>query len=238
METSTQKALAVAELTPIVTDIAAFAGTIEGIDVTDEETQGQVGDLVKMMTHRRRKIEDKRESLVKPLNAVVREINALFKPPRDQIDKIVAEAKKKMNRFAQAQVAIANEAKRLEREKAETERREAQELADALRKKAGQDAAQVAEVVVDEAEKKVEVAAAPAKVATTRGQESSVIVTKTWKAEVVDLLELARAIAEGRAPVTMIEPNMKALQDFARELKDEGTVNGVRIYLDVSTSVR
>jgi type I site-specific restriction endonuclease len=238
MELSAQKSLAVAELTPIVTDIAAFAGTIEGIDVTDEETQGQVGDLVKMMQHRRRKIEDKRESLVKPLNAVVHEINALFKPPRDQIDNIVALAKKKMTRFAQAQVAIANEAKRQEREKAEAERQEAQDLADALRKKAGQDAAQVAAVVVEAAEKKVEVAAAPAKVATTRGQESSVIVTKTWKAEVVDLLELARAIAEGRAPITMIEPNMRALQDFARELKDEGTVNGVRIYLDVSTSVR
>lgn len=238
MELSAQKSLAVAELTPIVTDIAAFAGTIEGIDVTDEETQGQVGDLVKMMQHRRRKIEDKRESLVKPLNAVVREINALFKPPRDQIDNIVGQAKKKMNRFAQAQVAIAQEAKRQERKKAEDERREAQELADKLRKKAGQDAVVVAEVVVEEAEKKVEVAAKPAKVATTRGQESSVIVTKTWKAEVVDLLELARAIAEGRAPITMIEPNMRALQDFARELKDEGTVNGVRIYLDVSTSVR
>lgn len=238
MELSTQKNLAIAELTPIVTDIAAFAGTIEGIDVTDEETQGQVGDLVKMMQHRRRKIEDKRESLVKPLNAVVREINALFKPPRDQIDKIVAMAKKKMTRFAQAQVAIANEAKRQEREKAEAERREAQELADALRKKAGQDAVQVAQVVQEEAEKKVEVAAKPAKVAATRGQESTVIVTKTWKAEVVDLLELARAIADGRAPITMIEPNMRALQDFARELKDEGTVNGVRIYLDVSTSVR
>lgn len=238
MELSAQKSLAIAELTPIVTDIAAFAGTIEGIDVTDEETQGQVGDLVKMMQHRRRKIEDKRESLVKPLNSVVREINALFKPPRDQIDDIVGQAKKKMNRFAQAQVAIAQEAKRQEREKAAKERKEAQDLADTLRKKAGQDAVQVAEVVVEEAEKKVEKAAEAPKVATTRGQESSVIVTKTWKAEVVDLLELVRAIADGRAPITMVEPNMRALQDFARELKDEGTVNGVRIYLDVSTSVR
>lgn len=238
METSTQKAIAIAELNPIVTDIAAFAGTIEGLDVTDEETQGQVGDLVKMMQHRRRKIEDKRLSLVQPLNAVVNEINALFKPPRDQIDKIVGEAKKKMTRFAQAQVAIANEAKRQEREKAEAERREAQELADALRKKAGQDAAQVAEVVVEEAEKKVEVAAKPAKVATTRGQESTVIVTKTWKAEVVDILELAKAVAEGKLPTHMIEPNMRALTDLARELKDPGTVNGVRFFQDVSTSVR
>lgn len=238
MEIQTQKSLAVAELNPIVTDIAAFAGTIEGLDVTDEETQGQVGDLVKMMQHRRRKLEDKRESLVKPLNSVVREINALFKPPRDRIDEIVQLAKKKMTRFAQAQIAIANEKARQEREEAARERREAQELADSLRKKAGQEAAIVADTVVEAAEKKVEKAAAPAKVATTRGRESSVIITKTWRAEVVDLLELAQAVADGKLPTHVLDPNMTALNDMARELKDEGTVNGVRIFQDVSTSVR
>ena len=238
MEISTQRALAVAELTPIVTDIAAFAGTIEGIDVADEETQGQVGDLVKMMQHRRRKLEDKRESLVKPLNSVVREINALFKPPRDQIDEIVGIAKKKMNRFAQAQVAIAQEAARIKRETAERERKEAEELAEALRKKAGADAEPIAETVVREAEKKVEKAAEAPKVAASRGQESTVIVSKSYKAEVVDILELARAVADGKLPTKVIEPNMTALNDIARTLKDEGTINGVRFYQHVSTSVR
>jgi type I site-specific restriction endonuclease len=238
MEITTQKAIAIAELNPIVTDIAAFAGTIEGIDVADEETQGQVGDLVKMMQHRRRKIEDKRESLVKPLNSVVREINALFKPPRDQIDDIVGQARKKMNRFAQAQVALEDEKRRIAQREAQEEREEAQRLAEALRKKAGQEAAVVADVVEEEAEKKVVQAAKPAKVATTRGRESSVIITKTWKAEVVDLLELAKAVADGKLPTHVIEPNMTALNDIAREKKDAGTINGIRFFEDVSTSVR
>ncbi len=172
------------------------------------------------------------------MNSVVREINALFKPPRDRIDEIVGIAKKKMNRFAQAQVAIENEKKRIERETAENERKEAAELAEALRKKAGQDAEPVAQVVEKEAEKKVEKAAKPAKVATTRGQESSVIITKTWKAEVVDILELVKAVADGKLPTHVLDPNMRALTDIARELKDEGTVNGVRFFQDVSTSVR
>jgi len=238
METSTQKALAVAELNPIVTDIAAFAGTIEGIDVADEETQGQVGDLVKMMSHRRKKLEDKRTSLVQPLNGVVNEINALFKPPRDRIDEIIGIAKKKMNRFAQAQVALEAEKKRQEREEAERERKEAAELAEALKKKAGEEAAPIAQVVVEEAEKKVEKAAKPAKVAPTRGRESSVVVTKTWKAEVVDILELVKAVADGKLPTHVLEPNMTALNDIARELKDPGTINGIRIFQDVSTAVR
>lgn len=240
MEISTQKSLAIAELNPIVTDIAAFAGTIEGLDVTDEETQGQVGDLVKMMGHRRKKLEDKRISLVQPLNGVVNEINALFKPPRDRIDEIVTLAKRKMKRFAQAQAALANEKARQEREEAERERKEAADLAEALRKKAGIEAEPIAQAVVREAEKKVEKAFKPeaSKVAVTRGRESSVIVTKTWKGKVVDMMAIAKGVAEGRLPLSVIEPNMTAIQGLARETKRAQVVDGIEIWEDIGTLVR
>ena len=240
MEISIQKSLAIAELNPIVTDIAAFAGTIEGLDVTDEETQGQVGDLVKMMGHRRRKLEDKRISLVKPLSGVVNEINALFKPPRDRIDEIVTIAKKKMKRFAQAQAALANERAKQEREEAERERKEAEDLAEVLRKKAGVEAEPIAQAVVREAEKKVEKAFKPeaSKVAVTRGRESSVIVTKTWKGKVVDMMAIAKGVAEGRLPLSVIEPNMTAIQGLARETKNAQVVDGIEIWEDIGTLVR
>lgn len=238
METSTQKALAVAELNPIVTDIAAFAGTIEGLDIIDEETQGQVGDLVKMMNHRRKKLEDKRLSLVQPLGSVVSEINALFKPPRDRIDEIVGQAKKKMNTFAKAQVALAEEAAKQKREEAERERQEAADLAEALRKKAGQEAEPIAQVVVQEAEKKVVKAAAPARVAVSRGRESSVSVSKTWKGKVVDMMALVKGVAEGRLPLNILEPNMAAIQGLARQTERAQVVDGIEIWQDVGTIVR
>ena len=238
METGTQHSIAIAELVPIVSDIAAFAGTLEGIDVADEETQGQMGDLVKMMNHRRKKLEDKRVSLVKPLSKVVSEINAMFKTPRDRIDEIVSMAKKKMNNFARAQQLIADEAKRQEREEAERERREAQELAAALNEKAGVEAAPIVEQITEAAEAKVEEAAAPAKVVASRGQESSVITTKTWKAEVLDIVELAKAVGEGKLPPHVLEPNMTALKDISRESKTARDVFGVRFYQDVTTQVR
>ena len=238
METSTQKAIAIAELNPIVTDIAAFAGTIEGLDIIDEETQGQVGDLVQMMNHRRKKLEDKRISLVQPLNGVVNEINALFKPPRDRIDVIVTGAKKKMNTFAKAQVALAEEAARQARATAEKERKEAAELAEALRKKAGQEAEPIAQTVVAEAEKKVVKAAAPAKVAVTRGRAASVAVTKTWKGKVVDMMALVKGVAEGRLPLNILEPNMAAIQGLARQTERAQVVDGIEIWQDVGTVVR
>ncbi len=238
METSTQKALAVAELNPIVTDIAAFAGTIEGLDIVDDETQGQVGDLVKMMNHRRKKLEDKRISLVQPLGAVVSEINALFKPPRDRIDEIVGQARKKMNTFAKAQVAIAEEAAKQKREEAERERKEAAELAEALRKKAGQEAEPIAQVIIEEAQAKVVKAAAPARVRVSRGREASVSVSKTWKGKVVDLMALVKGIAEGRLPLNVIEPNMAAIQGLARQTERAQVVDGIEIWQDVGTIVR
>lgn len=237
MQTETQHALAVSELTPIVADIAAFTDTIDGIDVIDEDGLGSVGDLVKMLQRRRMKLEDKRKSLVGPLNGVVNDINALFKAPRESLDLIVRAAKAKMNKYVQAQQAIEDAKRRKEREDAERERKEAQDIADNLAR-LSEAGSKTAEVVIEQAEKKVEAAAAPARVATTRGEASSVITQKKWKATVDDLLEICKAIAEGKLPTHFVEPNMRALQDFARELKEEQTTHGIRVYQDISTVVR
>ncbi len=238
METSTQKSLAIAELNPIVHDIAAFGDTIDSIDITTDDELGQVGDLVKMLNGRRKKLEDKRTSLVKPLNDVVKDINQLFKVPRDRIDEIVGKAKKHMNRYVQAQAAIAEAKRKREEEEARKEREEAAKLAEAMKKMSGDAGEEVAEVVTAQAEERLEKAQAPAKVAPSRGQEATVSVSKTWKAQVLDKVELAKAVAEGRLPADVIEPNMRALTQIARETKLERTVDGVRYFEHVSTAVR
>lgn len=238
MELDTQKSLAIAELNPIVHDIAAFGDTVDSIDITTEEELADVGDLVKMLNGRRRKLEDKRTSLVGPLNKVVKDINELFKAPRDRIDQIVQTAKKHMNNFARAQQAIADAKAKAEREAAQKEREEAERLAESMKKMSGDAGEETAQVVVEQAEKRVEKAAAPAKVAPSRGRQASVSVQKTWAAEVKDIKLLALAVAEGRAPTSIIEPNMRALTALAREKKVEHEVDGVRYFQRVSTAVR
>ncbi len=238
MELNTQKSLAIAELNPIVHDIAAFGDTIASIDITTEEELADVGDLVKMLNGRRKKLEEKRTSLVGPLNKVVKDINDLFKVPRDRIDEIVQTAKRHMNRFAQAQQAIADAKARAEREAAQKEREEAARLAESMKKMSGDAGEELAEKVTEQAEKRVEKAAAPAKVAASRGSQASVSVTKTWAAEVKDIRALALAVAEGRLPTNVIEPNMRALTAAAREGGVEKEVDGVRYFQRVSTAVR
>lgn len=238
MELNTQKSLAIAELNPIVHDIAAFGDTIQSIDITTEEELASVGDLVKMLNGRRRKIEDKRKSLVAPLSKVVKDINELFKAPRDRIDEIVQTAKRHMNRFAQAQQAIADALAKRERDQAEAERKEAADLAEAMKKMSGDAGEETAKVVVEQAEKAVKKAAAPARVAVSRGAQANVSVSKTWAVEIKDIKLLALAVAEGRLPITSIEPNMRALTAAGRAGGVEKEVDGVRYFQRVSTTVR
>lgn len=238
MELTSQKGLAIAELNPIIHDIAAFGDTVEGIDITTEDELVDVGDLVKMLNGRRSKLEDKRKSLVGPLNKVVTDINELFRKPRDRIDEIVGFAKKHMNNFVRAQQAIADAKAKRERKEAAEEREEAEKLAESMRKMSGSAGEETAQVVVEQAERRVEKAAAPARVAISRGRQSSVSTAKTWAVEIKDIKLLALAVAEGRLPVTMIEPNMRALIAAGRTGGVEKEVDGVRYFQKISAAVR
>lgn len=53
-----------------------------------------------------------------------------------------------------------------------------------------------------------------------------------WKAEVVDLMALVRAVAKGEQPITMVTANMVTLNGLARSLKDSMNVPGVRATSD------
>ena len=238
VDTTATQSVAMAEITEVTTQVAAFGGTIEILEVEDDDTLAQMGQFVKMMNHRRLKLEDKRKSLVGPLNKVVKDINALFKAPRDRIDELLKIARDRMTTYQRAQKAIADELRRQEIEKARKEQEEAQELANALAEKAGVESAPVVETIVEQAQTKVEEAEAPAKVAVVRSEDASVVMQRVWKAEVIDLQELALAVGEGRLPARFLEPNMKALTDYGREKKEQREYAGVRWYEDVNTVVR
>lgn len=48
-----------------------------------------------------------------------------------------------------------------------------------------------------------------------------------WKAQVTDLMALVQAVAEGKASLACLEPNMVTLNGLARSLKDQMRVPGV-----------
>ena len=63
---------------------------------------------------------------------------------------------------------------------------------------------------------------------TPKVQMTGATVKEYWSAEVFDRKALAKAVGEGRCPLSFIEPNMTALNAQARSLKNEMSIPGVR----------
>jgi hypothetical protein len=240
VDTLTQHDLAVAELLPIAKQSEAYAATIDGIEIHDPDQLAQVGDLKKDLNHYRRRLEDKRLSLVGPLKKVAGDIDALFKKPRDKIDAVLATCTRKMNAYVTRQETI-------EREARQAEAREAAEREERLRKAAETTRAATSnpdDEIAEELERQADVAgadaiAAPAqRQAPVRGNRATVSTTKTWKGEVVDIKAVCGAVAAGRLPAGLVTVSQSDLDGLARALEKETTVDGVRYYQAIGTAVR
>ena len=240
METETQHQLAVAELAPIAQQSAAYAATIEGMEIHDDDELALAGDLVKDLNHYRRKLEDKRKSLVQPLNKVTSDINAMFKAPRDKIEQYRDLLKKKMNDYVSRKEL-------LERQKREQEEREAKEREDRLRKAAEatreathDEQSEIAEVLDKQADDAAIAAEkAPAKrAAPVRGNKATVSTVKTWKAEVVDVRAVCAAIGDGRLPKDIVQISQVAIDGLARAVEQEQEKDGLKFYQHIGTVAR
>ena len=238
-EININKELAKAELRPIAIDIATFNDQLDAIEIETEHDQATVGNLVKFMNGSKKKLEDKRLSLVKPLKSVANDIDAMFKVPRDAIELVLVKAKKKMNTFAQQQHAIAAARAKAAREEAEKEQREAEELAAEL-SQISEHAAPMAEQVIDQAKARVEKTAAPVQVESIKSDDgqSQTVVNKTWTVDVLDVVALCRAVADGLIDPSMVEPNMTALRKYCRDEQVEREKFGCKFYQAISTTVR
>lgn len=72
---------------------------------------------------------------------------------------------------------------------------------------------------------------APAPVAPSAAP-SSVSSRDNWKAEVVDLAALVRAVATGEAALRFVQASSSNLNDWARQIREEKVIHGVKIYND------
>lgn len=62
--------------------------------------------------------------------------------------------------------------------------------------------------------------------------------TETWSAEVVDLMELVKAIAEGKAPLKCVAADTKVLNQMARALHNELAIPGVKAKMERGISAK
>ncbi len=238
MDSDTIRAMATSQLRDMVTTVSAFDTTLDSIEIVDDETHAAVGDLVKYLRATKAKLDDKRKSLVDPLNKVVKDINALFKPTKDRIEALLFKAGGQMNIYASAQEAIKHAEARVIREEAAREEEEAKALAERLIAAAGSDAEPTAAAVVEVAEKNVAKAEEKTKLTLARGDVSTTSTRKDWTAHVVDLKLLALAVGEGRLPLDCIKESQAGLNKVSRETKKNREEDGVKFFANVSAIVK
>lgn len=241
MDTNTQHELAVAELSPIARRSSAYESTIDGMEIHDEEQLASAGDLKKDLNHYRRKLEDKRLSLVKPLKKVTTDIDAMFKVPRDKIDDLLRMLGAKMNKYVTRQEEIEKAERKAAAAEEEARALRLREAAELTRKAAANEEDELAAELDRQAEAatvEAEVVIPAQRVAPARGESASVSRVVTWTGEVVDVRAACLAIAEGRLPADLVSFSRSDLNGLARALEREQTVDGVRYAKKISAGVR
>ncbi|HSW64481.1 MAG TPA: hypothetical protein VLH56_14415 [Dissulfurispiraceae bacterium] len=207
-------------------DLTFLSDTVQGIEVTDNESFGNAGGFLKKIKFAIKELDAKRKELVDPLNQVVKKINAAFKPKVDALESVQRALEGKMGKW---QIEERNR-----KEKAAAEIR-AKELAEMeTRKNEYADAAAVTgdEELLKRAEiieaKQTEEAAREIKAkVTARTEEATTSTRFEWAFEITAPEEISRKYCS---------PDEKkiraAVKDGARDIA------GVRIYEKAITITR
>jgi type IV secretory pathway VirB10-like protein len=239
VDTQTQHELAISELLPIAKQSEAYSTTIDSIDIHDDDALAMVGDLKKDLSHYRRKLEDKRTSLVGPLKKVTGDIDAMFKVPRDRIDAVLDKCKKKMNEYVFRQEKIKRDLRLQEEADAREREQRLRAAAETTREETHNPDDDIAAVLDEQADTAAaEAQAAPPKSAPVRGTRSTVSTSRAWRATVVDIKAVCQAIADGVLPVSLVTVSQSDIDGMARAVEKECTRHGIEYYVKVSTTVR
>ncbi len=192
------------------------------LTVDSDERFHEAGGLLVGIKGLRKEIEDHHRPVMAAAFAAHKAATAAKKKLDDPLDEAERTIKRSMSAYHDAQERKRREEQaRLEAEarRQEEERRLAE--AQALEAEGRHDEAEAA---LDEPNI-APVAPAPPPVPKVGG----ISMRETWSAEVIDLAALVRAVAEGKAPVGLVQANQSALDQLARALKATMAVPGVTV---------
>jgi hypothetical protein len=203
-----------------------------GVVITDQHSYDAAAEMVIGIKRLRKEVADSYDPVIQSAYKAHRAAVAAKKKIDGPLEEAEAILKGGLTKWNQAQERLRLEAERRAREeqwRMEQELRlaRATELADLGAPE---------EVVSDILDTRVEMPAPIA--APTFTKAEGVSSRETWRAEVFDVVALCKAIAEGKVPANLIEPNMPALNGMARALKEALNIPGVKAIKDSVVQVR
>jgi hypothetical protein len=209
-----------AKLTMCAADVDSVTARMEALAVRTPEEASRVNEWLSSGKVAVAELERLRKSIVDPINAHVREVNAIFRPYSDAFARFEEAAKRRLLAFKQAErerIAREDEERRRRQEEAARQEAEARAKAEAARtakqrEKALADAARAAETITElrAAPPEHEVRGFKTDTGTTstrmktcfRVVDESKVPDRFW---VVDQMALRRAVAEGAQNIPGVE---------------------------------
>lgn len=231
------------------TELVAAEGTLQVAQsyvIDCPEMAEAAADDLGQIKAKLKQLDETRMGMTRPLDEAKKRIMELFERPRSVLLQAEAALKSSLLTWQTAERARMDAERKLAEEAARKAAEEARKEAEALAAAAAEAeakgdilgaqetaqeaiaAAQVAESITHMAPVPV---AAPAKLAGVSTRED-------WKAEVVDLLALVKAVAAGEASIELLEANQKVINQRAKALKGEFKVPGIRAYFTETMSAR
>jgi hypothetical protein len=210
------------EVNPIVTQ----AGQV----IVTTETVEMVGEFLRKVVATKKKIKGHFDPMKKAASAAHKAICIKEKELLAPLEQAESGVKLKVSNYYAEQERI--------RQKKEAEAREKQRIAD--------EEARLALAEQAEAEGEIEVAeqiletptAAPVAISKPAPKPQGISTKTTWKAEVTSLTALVKAVADGKAPLALIQANQVVINQQATSLKDSFKCPGIKVFPVTSTAVR
>jgi septal ring factor EnvC (AmiA/AmiB activator) len=222
----------------ILAPASAIVAQARAFNVVDAVTYTEAGESLKGIKAAQKNLEEKKKSLLQPVNETLKAIRKLFAAPEAELELAEQLYKRGMLGFSERLEAQRREEQRQadERARKERERLERQAADDRARAEAARAAGDTkrAEKLEQRADVRQDTAAtvvAPV-IPKDAPRVSGIAERENWYAIVVDFKTLVAAVAAGTVPMTALEPNMKFLNNQAKAMKRDLPYPGVQAAVD------
>lgn len=224
--------VSVPELPANLSESAQSLLAIAGDFVIDsEETREMADNELAGIKRQMKRLDDMRSDMKAPILDAGRKIDGLFNPMIDVCKRAAALLQPKILSYDRELAAARAEMQRKLQIEADAQKKQLEEQAEKLQAAGATEAA----AAVKEASAMVSAPQIPIAVSTAA---RSTVTRVTWSAEVVDLMTLVKAVAEGVAPIGALQADMTYLNDRARVDKDSFAIPGVKAVPNESLSAK
>jgi hypothetical protein len=218
------------EAKELMADAERTLEVVKDYQIQNAEDYASAGEQLTAIKTKAKELEGQRKAITAPLDAAKRQVMDLFRAPLQFLTDAEGVIKRSMADFQRAEEARAREEQRKAEERA---RKEQERLARRAEKAAEKGQADKAEELQAQSQ------AVQAPIAQFhKPKAQGVSIRQNWKAEVIDLTALARAVADGKVPARMIQANQQELNKLAKALQADMDVPGVRAIAEDVVSAR